>query len=91
MSLVPNRMTHIFQPLDLTVNSWAKKFMKEKYAVWYASQIQADLEKGLAVDETDVKTPLITMKPLHAKWIMTKSHRKKKKKSFLTAGRLPEF
>ena len=32
ISLVPNNMTHIFQPLDLTVNSWTKKFMKEKYA-----------------------------------------------------------
>ena len=70
MSLVPNGMTHIFQLLDPTVNSWAKKFMKEKYAAWYALQIQAGLEKGLAVDEIDVKTPLITMKPLHAKWIM---------------------
>ena len=37
ISLVPNNMTHIFQPLDLTVNSWAKKFKKEKHAVWYYS------------------------------------------------------
>ena len=44
-------MTHIFQPLDLTVNSWAKRFMKEKYAVWYASQITAGLEKDFAMDE----------------------------------------
>ena len=44
-------MTHIFWPLDLTVNSWAKNFMKEKYAVWYASQITVGLEKGLAIDE----------------------------------------
>ena len=28
ISLVPKNMTHIFQPLDLTVNSSAKKFMK---------------------------------------------------------------
>ena len=44
--------------------------MKEKYAARYASQIATGLEKGLAVDEIDVKTPLTTMKPLHAKWIM---------------------
>ena len=44
--------------------------MKEKYAVRYASQITAGLEKSLAVDEIDVKTPLTTMEPLHAKWIM---------------------
>ena len=70
ISHVPNNMTHIFQPLDLTVNSWAKKFMKEKYAIWHASQIPAGLEKGLAVDVIDVKTPLTTMKLLDAKWIM---------------------
>ena len=38
--LVPNNMTHIFQPLDLTVNSWDKKFMKEKYAVWNYSRFR---------------------------------------------------
>ena len=70
ISLVPNNMTHIFPPLDLSINSWAKKFRKEKYAVQYASQITAGLEEGLAVDEIDVKTPLTAMKPLHAKWIM---------------------
>ena len=41
ISLVPNNMTHIFQPLDFTITSWAKKFIKEKYAVWYASQVTA--------------------------------------------------
>jgi hypothetical protein len=70
ISLVPNNMTHIFQPLDLTVDSWAKKFMKEKYAVWYSSQIKAGLEKGIAIDEIDVKTQLTVVKPLHAKWLI---------------------
>ena len=70
VALVLNNMTHIFQPLDLTVNSWAKKFMKEKYAVWYASQISTGLEKGVDIDEIEVKTPLTVMKPLHAKWLI---------------------
>ena len=33
---VPNNMTHLFQPLDLTMNSWTKNFMREKFAEWYA-------------------------------------------------------
>ena len=70
VSLVPNNMTHIFQPLDFTINSWAKTFVKEKYAVWYALQVTAGLEESLAVDEIDVKTLLTTMKPLHIKWAM---------------------
>ena len=49
-------MKHTFQPLDLTFNSWAKEFMKVKYAASCESQIEAGLEKGLAVDEIDVKT-----------------------------------
>ena len=67
ISLVPNNMTHISQPLQLTVISWAKNFMKEKYTIWYASQITAGLQKDIVVDEIDVKTPLTTMKPLNAK------------------------
>ena len=68
ISLVPNNMTHFFQLLDLTVNAWAKKFMKEKYAAWYASQMSC--RKSLAVDEMDVKAPLTNIEPLHAKWII---------------------
>ena len=63
-------MTHIFQPLDLTIDSWAKNFLKERYATWYALQITVGLEKGLAVDEIDVKTPLAVIKLLHTKWVM---------------------
>ena len=63
-------MTHIFQPLDFMINSWAKTFVKEKYAAWYALQITAGLEESLSVDEIDVKTLLKTTKPLHTKWVM---------------------
>ena len=72
----------MFQPLDLTVNSWTETFKKEKYAVWYASQI---------VDKIDVKTPRTTIKLLHAKCVAhlyDNSHQKREKKPFLTAGRL---
>ena len=59
-------MTHIFQPLDVTINSWDKKFMKKKYAVWYALQVTVSLKKGLAMDEVDVKGPVTSMKLLQA-------------------------
>lgn len=70
VTFVPNNMTHLFQPLDLTVNSWAKKFMKEKFAMWYCSKIKEALDKGIAIDEIDIKTPLTMIKPLHAKWLI---------------------
>ena len=31
---VPANMTHIFQPLDLTVNQWAKNFMRDRFSQW---------------------------------------------------------
>ena len=43
---VPNNMTHLFQPLDLTVNSWAKNFVRDKFAAWYAAQIKEGLDAG---------------------------------------------
>ena len=63
ISLVPNNMTHIFQPLDLTVNSGLKSLKKKNTL----SGITARLEKGLTEDKINVKTQLITMKPSHAK------------------------
>lgn len=32
---VPANMTHFFQPLDLTVNGEAKRFMKDQFTNWY--------------------------------------------------------
>ena len=31
---VPNNMTHLFQPLDFTVNGNCQKFMKNELAKW---------------------------------------------------------
>ena len=70
VSCVPNNMTHLFQPLDLTVNSWAKRYMKEKFASWYAQKIREGLDSGIKIVDIDIKTQLTVMKPLHAKWLI---------------------
>jgi len=70
VTCVPNNMTHLFQPLDLTVNSWAKNFMKEKFATWYAQQVKESLDRGIKIDDVDIKMPLTVIKPLHGKWII---------------------
>ena len=67
---VPNNMTHLFQPLDLTVNSWAKNYMRERFSEWYASKISENLDKGTELEDIDIKTPLSVMKPIHAKWLI---------------------
>ena len=63
---VPPNMTKYYQPLDLTVNGYAKKFMSRKFSGWYTQQISLQLEKGVPIDEIDVKLRLSLIKPLHA-------------------------
>ena len=62
-------MTRFYQPLDLTVNGYAKKFMSRKFNSWYTDQISLQLEKGVPIDEIDIKLHQSLMKPLHAEWI----------------------
>lgn len=67
---VPANMTHLYQPLDLTVNGYAKKFLKNKFNNWYANQISKQLDAGTKLDEIRIKLKLSLLKPLHAAWIV---------------------
>ena len=87
VTIISANMIRFYQPLDLPVNGYAKKFMSRKFNSWCTDQINLPLEKGDPIDKVDVKLRLSLMKPLHAEWItnfynhMTtpeseKSHRK---------------
>ena len=67
---VPNNMTHLFQPLDLTVNGDCKKFMKKKFSEWYTQQVDNAIQAGVKLENINIEFKLTTMKPLHAKWIV---------------------
>ena len=67
---IPPNMTKFYQPLDLTVNGIAKKFMARKFNDWYTDQVSAQLQKGVPIDEIDIKLRLSLLKPLHAGWIV---------------------
>ena len=67
---IPPKMTHIYQPLDLTVNPSAKAFFKRKFAEWYSKEIHKQLVEGKEIDQVDVVLRLSGLKPLHAKWIV---------------------
>ena len=67
---VPPNMTKFYQPLDLTVNGYAKKFMARKFNDWYTGQVSAQLEKGVPIEEIDIKLQLSLLKPLHAGWMV---------------------
>ena len=67
ISRVPAGMTHIYQVLDLTVNGYAKRFMKKKFNEWYTKQVQQQLDEGKEVEQIEVKLTLTTVKPIHVK------------------------
>ena len=67
---VPPNMTHLYQPLDLTVNRSANSFFKRKLTEWYSYEIIRLLDAGTKLDAIDVKLKLTILKPLHASWII---------------------
>ena len=68
--LVPNNMTQIFQPLDLTVNKHCKPYLKRLFLEWYAQQIKNQLSLGKKFEEIKIEFSLTTHKPLNAKWLV---------------------
>ena len=47
---VPANMTGYYQPLDLTVNREAKRFLKRKFVDWYSSQVSNQLQEGKSLE-----------------------------------------
>ena len=68
--LLPNNITQLFQPLDLTVNKHCKSYLKRLFSEWYAQQIENQLSLGKKVEEIKLEFRLTTLKPLHAKWLV---------------------
>ena len=67
---IPPNMTHVFQPLYLTVNKFAKDFIKGKFSTWFSRQISLGFENGMELDDIEVDYSLSVLKPLHAKWLV---------------------
>ena len=66
---IPPNMTHVFQPLDLTVNKFAKDFMKGKFSTWFSRKISLGLENCVELDGIEIDYRLSVLKPLHAKMV----------------------
>ena len=67
---VPNNMTHYCQPLDLTVNAVAKHFLKDKFELQYANEVNKQLDEGTEVYEIDILLKLSILKPIHGRWLL---------------------
>lgn len=60
----------MFQPLNLTVNKFAKMFAKQRFSEWFSRQIEIDLENGQELDDIQIDYRLSNLKPLYAKWLI---------------------
>ena len=54
LTKVPANMTNLYQPLDLTVNGYAKSFTKRMFTEWFASEISKVPEIGKAPEKIDI-------------------------------------
>ena len=63
-------MTNKYQPADLTVNSPAKGFMKNKLNIWYSEEIGIALNQGVNYMNIEIPFRLSALKPLHASWVV---------------------
>ena len=70
MCQVPANMTHLFQPLDLTVNGSAKVFLKAKFTEWFSQKIEENLSEGKDLEDIDIPLTLSVLKPFHASWVV---------------------
>ena len=70
---VPKNMTHLLKPLDLTTNASVKKMEKRGFSDYFTSTITETLEKDPQRDVTtiEVDLKLSTLKPIHAKLLMS--------------------
>ena len=63
-------MTKYYQPLDLTVNGYSKRFLKNKFNEWYSFQVSKQLAEGVMLENVQVKLNLTILKPIHAGWLV---------------------
>ena len=55
---VPANMTHLFQPLDLTVNGAAKSFMRKQFCTYYSSEVKKQLQSGKQLEDVEIDSQL---------------------------------
>ena len=88
---VPANMTKYYQPLDLTVNGYAKRYLKRKFVEWYSGQVKSQLDKNISIEDIQVGLQLTKLKPIHAGWLVEfYNHMTTTKGLSMVVGKLPE-
>ena len=60
----------LHQRLDLTVNGYAKRYLKRKFIEWYSGQVKSQLDKNISIEDIQVGLQLTKLKPIHAGWLV---------------------
>ena len=82
---IPANCTDRLQPMDLSVNKSVKKFMRNKFREWYASQLQKHLDKDTdSLNPVDLR--LSTLKPVGAQWLISLYDYLKEHESIIVNG-----
>ena len=68
--VIVHNLTNKFQPLDISINQKAKKFVAHKFNTWYTDRVSEQLRRGAAPGEVKISMKLSDLKPLHARWIV---------------------
>ena len=84
LAIVPHNLTNKFQPLDISINQSAKKFISNKFNAWHADRVNKHLSNGVTTGDVKVSLKLSDLKPLHARWIVeTYNHLKHQNDSII--------
>ena len=67
---VPANLTKYYQPLDLTVIGYPKRYLKRKFIEWYSGQVKSQLDKNISIEDIQVGLQLTKLKPIHAGWLV---------------------
>ena len=67
---IPRNMTKYYQPLDLTVNGYCKKFLKRNFTQWYSAEVTRQLANKVALEDVQVQLQLTKLRPLQPGWII---------------------
>ena len=81
---VPHNMTHVFQPLDLTVTRGCKAHIRKSTHQWVTNEVQKQLESGKQPENVKIETKLSIVRPLHAKWVISFYDSMQENKSIVT-------
>ena len=72
--IVPANCTDKLQPIDLSINKPVKDGMKACFQLWYASEIQKQLEKNAVLQEVKVDLSAPAIKAQSTNWIISVWH-----------------